>query len=71
MSIANRKRFTMSVGESQTTFAPNSINYTDGTNVNEQYGINGSLLRRETTIPNAQPSEELYRFGAENTNVKY
>jgi RHS repeat-associated protein len=54
-----------SLNEGQTTFAPNNISYADGTNVNEQYGINGSLLRRETTIPNAQPNEELYRFGAD------
>ena len=33
--------------------------------INEQYGINGSLQRRETTIPNSTPSEELYRFGAD------
>ena len=54
-----------SLNEGQTAFAPNSISYADGTDVNEQYGIGGSLLRRETTIPNAQPSEELYRFGAD------
>ncbi|MBQ6725187.1 MAG: hypothetical protein IJQ89_01280 [Bacteroidales bacterium] len=54
-----------SLNEGQTTFAPNNISYADGTNVNEQYGIGGSLQRRETTIPNAQPSEELYRFGAD------
>ena len=54
-----------SLNEGQTTFAPNNISYADGTNVNEQYGINGSLLRRETTIPNTPPSEELYRFGAD------
>ena len=54
-----------SLNEGQTTFAPNNISYADGTNVNEQYGINGSLQRRETTHPDAQPNEELYRFGAD------
>ncbi len=43
----------------------NSISYADGTNVNEQYGIGGSLQRRETNIPGNAPSEELYRFGAD------
>ena len=51
-----------SIGESQTTFAPNSINYADGTNVNEQYGIGGSLQHRETNIPGNQPETEHYRF---------
>ena len=37
----------------------------DGANVNEQYGINGSLLRRETAHPEGYTSEELYRFGAD------
>ena len=60
-----------SLNEGQTTFAPNSISYADGTNVNEQYGINGSLLRRETTIPNSTPSEELYRFGADGNMRLY
>ena len=60
-----------SLNEGQTTFAPNNISYADGTNVNEQYGINGSLLRRETTYPNAQPSEELYRFGADGNLRMY
>ncbi|MBR4803583.1 MAG: hypothetical protein IK032_02975 [Bacteroidales bacterium] len=54
-----------SIGESQTAFAPNNISYADGTNVNEQYGINGSLLRRETTRPGSQPETEHYRFGAD------
>jgi RHS repeat-associated protein len=54
-----------SLNEGQTTFAPNNISYADGTNVNEQYGINGSLQRRETATPGNQPSEELYRFGAD------
>ena len=54
-----------SLNEGQTAFAPNSINYADGTNVNEQYGIGGSLQRRETTAPGNQPNEELYRFGAD------
>ena len=54
-----------SLNEGQTTFAPNNINYADGTNVNEQYGIDGSLQRRETNIPGNQPNEELYRFGAD------
>jgi len=54
-----------SLNEGQTTFAPNSISYADGTNVNEQYGIGGSLQRRETNIPGNQPNEELYRFGAD------
>ena len=62
---------TMSVGESQTTFAPNNISYADGTNVNEQYGINGSLQRRETNIPGNQPNEELYRFGADGNLRMY
>ena len=48
-----------------TTFAPNNISYADGTNVNEQYGINGSLLRRETNRPGSQPETEHYRFGAD------
>lgn len=33
----------------------------------EQYGIGGSLQRRETNIPGNQPNEELYRFGADGT----
>ena len=44
-----------SLNEGQTTFAPNNISYADGTNVNEQYGIGGSLQRRETNIPGNQP----------------
>ncbi len=54
-----------SLNEGQTTFAPNNISYADGTNVNEQYGIGGSLQRRETNIPGNQPNEELYRFGTD------
>ena len=60
-----------SLNEGQTTFAPNNINYTDGTNVNEQYGINGSLSRRETATPGNAPSEELYRFGADGNLRMY
>ena len=58
-----------SLNEGQTTFAPNSISYADGTNVNEQYGINGSLQRRETNIPGNQPEIEHYRFTA-NGNLQ-
>ena len=54
-----------SLSEGQTAFAPNSITDNNGNSVNEQYGIGGSLQRRETTIPNSTPSEELYRFGAD------
>ena len=60
-----------SLNEGQTAFAPNSINYADGTNVNEQYGIGGSLQRRETTAPGNQPNEELYRFGADGNLRMY
>ena len=58
-----------SLNEGQTTFAPNNISYADGTNVNEQYGINGSLLRRETHRPGSQPETEHYRFTA-NGNLQ-
>ncbi|MBQ6727086.1 MAG: hypothetical protein IJQ89_11000 [Bacteroidales bacterium] len=54
-----------SLNKGQTTFAPNNISYADGTNVNEQYGINGSLLKRETNHPGSQPETEHYRFGAD------
>jgi hypothetical protein len=47
------------------------VSDSDSTNVNETYGINGSLLRRETTIPNSTPSEELYRFGADGNMRLY
>ena len=60
-----------SLNEGQTTFAPNSISYADGTNVNEQYGIGGSLQRRGTNIPGNQPNEELYRFGADGNLRMY
>jgi len=60
-----------SLNEGQTTFAPNNISYADGTNVNEQYGIGGSLQRRETNIPGNQPNEELYRFGADGNLRMY
>ena len=60
-----------SLNEGQTTFAPNNISYADGTNVNEQYGIGGSLQRRETNIPGNPPSEELYRFGADGNLRMY
>ncbi|MBR0073866.1 MAG: RHS repeat-associated core domain-containing protein, partial [Bacteroidales bacterium] len=46
----------------QTTFAPNNISYADGTSVNEQYGIGGSLQRREINIPGNPPEIEHYRF---------
>ena len=51
-----------SLNEGQTAFAPNNISYADGTNVNEQYGINGSLQRREINIPGNPPEIEHYRF---------
>ncbi len=60
-----------SLNKGQTTFAPNNISYADGTNVNEQYGIGGSLQRRETSTPGNPPSEELYRFGADGNLQAY
>ena len=60
-----------SLNEGQTTFAPNNISYADGTSVNETYGINGSLQRRETTAPGNPPNEELYRFGADGNMRMY
>ena len=58
-----------SLNEGQTAFAPNNINYADGTNVNEQYGIGGSQQRRETNRPGSQPETEHYRFTA-NGNLQ-
>ena len=58
-----------SLSEGQTAFAPNNISYADGTDVNEQYGIGGSLQRRETNIPGNQPETEHYRFTA-NGNLR-
>jgi hypothetical protein len=36
-----------SLNEWQTVFAPNFVWDTNGTGINETYGINGSLQRRE------------------------
>ena len=51
-----------SLNEGQTVFAPNFVWDTNGTGINETYGINGSLQRRETQRPNAAPETELYHF---------
>ncbi|MBO4741117.1 MAG: hypothetical protein J5605_05680, partial [Bacteroidales bacterium] len=60
-----------SLNEGQTVFAPNFVWDTNGTDVHETYGINGSLQRRETQRPNSAPSEELYRFGADGNLRMY
>ena len=38
---------------------------------NEQYGINGSLMRRETNRPGSPPETEHYRFDADGNLQAY
>ena len=49
-----------SLNEGQTAFAPNNITDNNGTNVNEQYGINGSLFGLLIGVPVQKTLELLF-----------